>query len=488
MIRLGLTAIAIALICGCAQIKVPGIPLGHAKLDPNLTQYAGHFTGPAANHSNIAQSSPESTQEQKKALGIAPDTQIDTYLNVVLARLQTSLPGTPAAARVFATPSTEFGASSSQDGGIYIPYKTLDALESEDELAALLAHEYAHVLLQHHKTNWIDTASGLAYSAGNMFINRQLKTSTDKDLLGMVLANDAALNLSQIGLVPALTRDQENEADQLGADLMIRAHYSYIGNLNLLSRVKEWDAHNQAINEQRKTNYITLFAESENNVIAHTVDGQLDILENKIGMLIRETSMHHEKGEDRSTTLRAYIKQHYANADRPPLTAKPYVAVMKSTHAKDFFSGLDKAHASIAAIQQQLVPQALADAKDAEKSAAGATPFARHAMINAMALNGKSGDALTLLENFVGSGDALFADDMLLIGVLEKSSPEQALATAQRSYDRYSSSPELLPDLIMLNKQMKNQLAVVKFYGLCAGKALSGSNNALMKNCEKAKG
>jgi hypothetical protein len=488
MIRLGMLAIAIAMVGGCAQMKVPGIPLGQAKVDPNLTQYAGHFTGPTANQSNIAQSCPESIQEEKKALSIAPDTQIDAYLNAVLAHLQTSLPGTPAASRVFTTPNTEFGAKSTPDGGIYIPYKTLDSLESEDELAALIAHEYAHVLLQHHKTNWIDTASGLAYSAGNMFINRKFKTSTDKDLAGMVLANGAALNVSQIGLVPALTRDQENEADQLGTDLIIRANYSYIGNLNLLSRVNEWDALNQAINDQRKTNYISLFAESEKSVVAHAVDGQLDILENKIGMLIRQVSMHHEKGEDRSTTLRTYIKKHYSNADRPPLTVKSYVAVMKSPHAKDFFSGLDKAHASMAAIQQQRLPQALADAKAAEKSPAGATPFVRHALIHAMSLNGKPEDAFTQLQNFVGSGDALFADDMLLIGVLKKSSPELALSTAQRSYDRYSSSPELLPDLIMLNKQMKNQLAVAKFYGLCAGKALSSSNNALMENCEKAKG
>jgi hypothetical protein len=488
MIRLGIFAIAITTVCGCAQIKVPGLPLGKAKVDPDLTQYAAHFKGPATHRSSIAQSNPESTQLQKKALGVAQDNQIDTYLNAVLARLQTSLPGTPAAARVYATPNTEFTAVSFQDGGIYISYKMLDALESEDELAAVIAHEYSHVLLQHYNTNWIDTASSLAYSAGNIFINRQLKTKTDKDLLGMMLANNAALGVSQIGLMPALTRDQENEADQLGADLMVRANYSYIGAFNFLSRMHEWDARNQAVIEQRKTNYIDLFAKSEKNAITDAVDGQLDILENKIGKLIKETSLQHEQGEERSTTLRSYIKKHYANADRPPLATKPYVAALKSAHAKDFFAGIDKAHASLAALSQQQLPQALADAKAAEKSPAGATLFVRHALINAMALNGKPGDAFTQLESMVGSGDALFADDMLLLGVLKGSAPEQALASAQRSYDRYSSSPELLPDLILLNKQMKNKLAVVKFYGVCAGKALSSSNNVLLDNCNKAKG
>ncbi|KAB0490170.1 M48 family metallopeptidase [Pseudomonas vancouverensis] len=488
MIRLTTFAFAITAVCGCAQIKVPNLPLGQAKTDPNLTQYAAHFTGPAANRSNIATSSPDSTQLQKKALGIATDPQIDSYLNAVLARLQTSLPGAPAAARVYATPNTEFTAMSYQDGGIYISYKMLDALESEDELAAVIAHEYSHVLLQHYKTNWVDTASSLAYSAGNIFISRQVNTKTSKDLLGMVLANDAALGVSQIGLVPALTRDQENEADRLGIDLMIRANYSFVGSINFLSRMQEWDARNQAIIEQRKTNYIDLFAKSENNIIAQAVDGQLDILENKIGKLIKETSLHHESGEDRSTTLRSYLKQHYANADRPPLSTKPYADALKSAHAKNLFSGLDMAHASIAALQQQQLPQALLNAMAVEKSQAASSSFARHVMINALALNNKPAEAFTLLESTVANGDALFADDMLLLDVLKKSSPEKALASAQRSYDRYASSPELLPDLILLNKQMKNQFAVVKFYGVCAGKALSAANNVLLDNCNKAKG
>ena len=488
MIRASILAIAIATVCGCAQIKMPGMPLGGAKVDPNQTQYAANFTGPAAHRSNIAQSSPESIQLQKKALGIAVDSQIDNYLNAVLARIQKSVPGSPAAARVYATPNTEFTATSFQDGGIYISYKMLDSLESEDELAAVIAHEYAHVLLRHYKTNWIDTVSSSAYSAGNIYINRKLKTATSNDLMRMVAANNAALGISQIGLVPALSRDQENAADQLGADLIVRAHYSYIGELDFLSRMQEWDARNRAIIEKRKTNYIDLFAKSEKNVITDAVDGQLDILENKLAKLIHDTSVHHDQGEERSTTLRTYIKKHYANADRPPLTIKPYVAVLKSAHAKALFAGIDKVHASLAAMQEQQLPLALANAEAAVKGPAGSTPFARHAMISAMALNGKSRDAFTMLESMVASGDALFADDLLLIGVLKGSSPEKALASAQRSYDRYNSSPELLPELILLNKQMKNQLAVVKFYGVCAGKALSAADNALLDNCNKAKG
>ncbi|HCF7540541.1 TPA: M48 family metallopeptidase [Pseudomonas aeruginosa] len=488
MSRLGLLGLIALTFGGCAQIKMPAMPLAAPKVDPNISQYAAHFTGPAGNQSNIAPATPQSTQQQKRAQGIAPNPDIDKYLNEVLARLQKSLPGTPTAARVYATPNTEFGANSYQDGGIYISYKALGALESEDELAAVIAHEYSHVLLQHYQTNWIDSAANMAFSAGNLYINRQLKTATDTDLLRMMVTNNAALEVSQIGLVPALTRDQENEADQLGMDLLLRANYSFVGALDFLSRMQQWDALNEEIQQKRKTNYIDLFAPSENSVIAKAIDGQLDLLENKFAQLIHRTSLHHDNGEERSKTLRTYLKRHYAHADRPALRSAPYVQVMQSKNAKDFFAGLDLTHASVDALQQRDFPQALAAAQTAGTRTQGSVAFTDHALINALALNGKRKEALALLEQKVASGDALYADNMLMLAALKGSYPDKALTLAQRSYDSYDSPPELLPDLISLNKQQKNQMAVIKYYGVCASKALSTTNSKLLDNCNKAKG
>jgi predicted Zn-dependent protease len=491
MSRLGLLSLMALALGGCTQItmpSMPSMPLGTPKVDPNISQYSAHFTGPAGNQSNIASTTLQSIQQQKRAQGIAPNPDLDKYLNEILARLQKSLPGTPTAARVYATPNTEFGANSFQDGGIYISYKALGAIESEDELAAIIAHEYSHVLLQHYKTNWIDSAANIAFSAGNLYINRQVKTATDSDLLRMVVTNNAALEVSQIGLVPALTRDQENEADQLGTDLLIRANYSFVGALDFLSRMQQWDALNEEIQQKRKTNYIDLFAPSENSVIAKAIDGQIDLLEGKIAQLIRHTSQHHDNGEERSKTLRTYLKRHYANADRPALRSAPYTQVMQSRNTTEFFAGLDLTHASNQALQQRDFTQALAAAQTAETRTKGSVAFTHHALINALALSGKREDALALLEQKVASGDALYADNMLMLAALKGSHPDKALSLAQRSYDSYDSPPELLPELISLNKQQKNQVAVIKYYSVCASKAISTTNTKLMDNCNKAKG
>lgn len=494
MNRLGLLSLITLALSGCTQIHIPAMPdmptmpLAAPKVDPSITQYAAHFSGPAGNQSNIAQTTQQSLQLQKRAQGIAAHPEIDQYLNGVLARLQKSLPGTPPAARVYATPNTEFNATSFQDGGIYISYKALGALDSEDELASIIAHEYSHVLLQHYQTNWIDSAANLVYSAGNMYINSKVKTATDTDLLRMLVTNNAALEASQIGLVPALSRDQENEADQLGMDLMIRANYSFSGALSFLSRMEQWDALNADIQKRRKTNYIDLFAKSENSMIAKAIDGQIDVLEDKFAQLIRETSLHHDDGKERSKTLRTYLKRHYANADRPALREAPYTAAMKSKSAMAFFAGLDMAHSSGEALQQRKLPQALAAAQEAGESSVGSVAFTQHVLINGLAVNGKKKDALALLEQNVASGNALYADIMLMISALKGSYPDKALALAQQSYDSYDSPPDLLPELIELNKQQKNQVAVMKYYGVCASKALAGANSALLDSCSKAKG
>lgn len=487
MTRLKLLAFALAATCGCTQLKVPEIPLTGETIDPSLSQFDAHFKGPAAARNNIATQTSYSTQLQKKGLGVAPDEQINAYLNGVLGRLQETLPGTPAAARIHATPNTEFNATSYQDGGIYIPYKVLETLESEDELAALIGHEYAHILLQHHKTNWIDSVASLAYSAGTYYIASQGKTATQENLLGMLMANNAALGVSQIGLVPALTREQEEQADKLGSDLLVRAGYSLVGALNLMSRMESWEQRNRAILEQRKSNYIDLFSKQETSIVARVIDGQLDALETKIGQLMRKTAQHHQASEQRSQMLREYLKQHHADAERPELSEASLAAALKSDHAKQFFAGLDHAHRSTELLQQRDFKQAMTQATNLEQGPASRVPFARHALMNAMAMTNRKDDALAILEGDVGSGDALFVDNMLLLNVLKPSHPEQALALAQRSYDRYDDSPELLPELIQLNKQLKNEFAVMKFYGVCAGKALSAANNALLESCNKAK-
>lgn len=482
-------ALLMSLVGGCANVSVPQLPLMAPAHDPSLSLFDGRYTGPAA---GLAEVSPETTSSlflQHRALGVAPNSVIDGYVNEILAKLQKTLPGTPLASRVYVTPSVEFNAASFKDGGIYIPYRVLEALESEDELAALIAHEYAHVLLQHHQTNWMNSASSLLYSAGKIYIGqRGQKNVSDNELLRMLAINDLSLGASQIGLIPALTRDQEAVADRLGTDLMIRAGYSYVGAHKLLGRLRTWDEQNTARQEALRKDYFQLFSSSDKSMLAGLIDGQVDKLEDQATKLVRQWGRHHDSGDTRIEGLREYIRQHYADADRPMLRVAAYEKVIRSAQARQFFSGLDQAHASSQALMQQDRKAALASARQAERSAAASSPFARHVLINALTVNGQKKDALGRLETQVTAERALYSDNLLLINVLRNAEPQKALEIAQRSYDNYGEPAELLPDLIALNKQLNRSILVMKFYGICAGRALAATDNALLESCNKAKG
>lgn len=481
----GIAALSLAaVISGCASL--PPIPLSTSRDDAARTLFDNRFSGPASARSAIAPSSPYSMALQRQVLGVVNDAELDGYLNGILAVLQQQVPGTPAPARVYVTPDTGFTATSYEDGGIYLSYKVLQSLESEDEVAALIGHEYAHVLLDHYNTNWVNTAASLTYSAANMAINKKVGSASDNDLLRMALANEATLGVSQIGIMPALTREQESEADRLGLDLMLKAGYSFAGALQLMSRIQDWDARNEALAQQRKRNYINLFSANEKSSIARSIDGQIDKLEQQVSDFIRTTSRHHDQGQDRATLVRGYLKQHYRHAPRPELRSARYAQTVGSTRSRRLFDDVDSAHASSAALQANKSRDALSLAQRASGAPGSRVPFVRHTLINALAANGKGAEARTLLEQGVAQGDTLLVDNKLLLGVLEKQSPEKALALAQASYDAFGSTPELLPDLIGLNKKLKNSFAVVKFYGVCAGKAMGAANNALLESCSKA--
>lgn len=471
---------------GCAQMPKVHMPMSNSTIDSNLTLYDNHFKGSPAEKSLIAPTTPFSSTLQRQAIGVVPDQALDSYLNSVLARLQKGLPGEPVPARVYISPDTAFTATSYEDGGIYIPYKVLSTLQSEDELAALIGHEYSHVVLHHYSTNWVDTAANLTYSAANIAINKKVGKATDTNLLGMAVANEATLGVSQVGIMPALTRDQENDADRLGVDLLIKAGYSFTGDLDLLSRMQDWDARNEAIAQQRKINYINLFSESDKSFLAKAIDGKIDSFEQQIGDFIRNTSQHHEQGEGRAAELRVYLKQHYRSVDRPPVNTGAYARIMGTAHAASLFSGVDDAYLSSQALQTNKPREALSFAQKASRSAASQAPFVKHVLINALAANGKGLEAKELLERGISQGDTLFVDNKLMLDVLKRNSPEKALILAQQSYDQFGEFPEFYPDLISLNKKMKNPIAVMKFYGLCAGTSMSTSNNALLASCNKA--
>jgi len=112
-------------------------------------------------------------------------------------------------------------AFSAPGGNVYVTEGLLRTVDNQDELAAVLGHETAHLVLG-HVVKRLNTQKGI--SAVSQFIQRFVhsKGSQNTATAAGIVGNYGFLNLS---------RDQEYAADQEGAVLAAKAGYNPYGTL-----------------------------------------------------------------------------------------------------------------------------------------------------------------------------------------------------------------------------------------------------------------
>lgn len=111
-------------------------------------------------------------------------------------------------------------------GGHIVVYdEILQEMNSEDEFVALLCHEYSHVALKH-------TTRSLFRSLGTYMV-LSFVLSDINGIMGVLIEN--AHNVKSL----SYTRSLEEEADQNGLRLMIKAGVNPVGMVNLFKHLKE---------------------------------------------------------------------------------------------------------------------------------------------------------------------------------------------------------------------------------------------------------
>lgn len=167
--------------------------------------------------------------------GLVSNATLTTYLNGLLDRIKASVPGEAPSARVQVIPLPEVVAETTAAGNIYISIGWLKSVKCEDELIALLAHEYGHVFHHHHSSDKIGEIGSLARSA------YVLKSIAAKSTGG--IAGDVALGFWEGVAHPVWKRDQERQADAFALDASMALRQSYTDGMKaFLERVREWEA------------------------------------------------------------------------------------------------------------------------------------------------------------------------------------------------------------------------------------------------------
>ncbi|GAA3933262.1 M48 family metallopeptidase [Luteimonas lutimaris] len=457
-----------------------------AKL-PFLNRHADNsalLAGPPAGQ--VADATPgDGLLAQRRGYGVIVDATLERQLNDVLHDLQRVLPEAPAPAHVYAMPDTEFRAYSTADGAIFIAMGMLQSLQSRDELAALLGHEYAHILLHHHAKGKGETVSQKLYGVGSLYLGLRGGKSnkiTD-DLLRKSLFNELALESVQSAVMPAMGRKQEDEADRLAADLLVRAGYNPVAIVSFMDRMVEWEARNEESASARETRtaettrLVTMSDKSMSLNLDKKMDGLVGIVGDVAAGGLALLRRRHYPASKRAEAVRDYMSSQHGDADRPDERPIPWA---NDSEVQQLFAGVAAAHATAGALAGQDANEAKALAAKASASPAARSPYVRFITTEAQGRD-PEGRTLAALIQELDSPDSVFALHYLVLDTLTRSDPEKALAVLDHSRKALDDPPELLPYSVRLNKKAGHKEAANLYLVKCT----AYGDRGLAQACQK---
>lgn len=184
--------------------------------------------------------------------GIYPDEELNRYVNLVgrAVAFQVSRSDLPADMYQFAVlNSQDINAFAVPGGYILITLGSLKIIETEAELAGVLAHEIAHID-RGHLINDIKTAHGAEFLSQLT----SLLTNNDNSNLNKLLATSSDSGISTL-YQKGLSRSAEEEADHYAVKYLINTGYTAGSLVTFLDRLKDKYTRNDSVIQQLKATH-----------------------------------------------------------------------------------------------------------------------------------------------------------------------------------------------------------------------------------------
>jgi predicted Zn-dependent protease len=164
------------------------------------------------------QAGSEVAQQVEEQVGLYPAAFLTSYVDAVGRRLVASLDSSPYYFRFSIIDQGEPNAFAAPGGYIYVSRGLMALINTEDELAGILAHEIIHVTQRHHARQAQRTVlPGILTLPG-----RAIGKVVGQDIGNTI---NAPIEAAGGAYVASYGRDQESEADRLGMQLAARAGY-----------------------------------------------------------------------------------------------------------------------------------------------------------------------------------------------------------------------------------------------------------------------
>lgn len=184
--------------------------------------------------------------EINKKMPVLNDAQLDNYIDSVGARLAAHAPGPKYPYSFGVVNYKELNAFALPGGPIYVHRGTIAAARTESQLAGVMAHEVAHIA-QRHAAQQISKgvlADGLLGLLGSV-LNDGGKGEAAARIGASVVAQSVFMKFS---------RDDETEADRVGAEIMQRAGWDPNGLAEFMAILQQ--------EQQRSPNSVETFFSS----------------------------------------------------------------------------------------------------------------------------------------------------------------------------------------------------------------------------------
>jgi len=375
-------------------------------------------------------------EQQVRKSHIVEAPELTDYMQNIVTSLMANWGGTSVKTKVQIINSQNFAPYADTYGTISVPLGTLENVESEDEIALLLAHELSHILLRHHERNDVmnaqkDKVTMLAKSVilANMVKDTKLVKSSGDYKLQYNASKQGQSNISKAALYnylingfsdsvwnTAWQRSQEDEADLLAMDLATAAGYAPRASSHNLQRLNDFQGKQDSILSKFWDQKTTALKTSVQELDLSGVSQQLDSFINEgMGTLVSATTDYfqrsHMSPDRRDVNIREYVLREYQPQSRQRVNKKTWQQLRDKKQNQDIFRGYRYAFAASSAISSGNLDEAEKLALQATSTSVRNQPGIREVMYDLRMAQNQSNKAkqnLALVNNWTHASPDFF--------------------------------------------------------------------------------
>lgn len=400
-------------------------------------------------------------ENQANNNGLVSIPAMEGYLNQLYqkAKQLADVPEWPG--KVYVSSDTSINAHSSAAGNIYINIAVLQSAESEDEIFAVITHEFGHVYLNHQAAyrSKLMTGSGVFFGrAAIAFATRNLGGA------GWTMGDTLSIlgTITDGAIIPTWEREVEQQADRFGVTLSLKGGYSYpAGFKTFLERLALVErAYNQKLAAKKKVVADNKAAENQkaqqgnwdirtSYAMRSAGDEAAEKLIDKLGLNTDNEAKNHDDAEIREKTLTEEVRA-VLKGPRVRLHDAPWKEITKNKSVSEVFAHfnllpkvdeLAQAHRLTEAIK---LANVMASGTTATDGTADITLFNLLHEENRLSLDAQ----LAILLRNQNSLHRSWAAQVLAAKWMATKNPEQARLFIEKQFEYFEKAPRTVPDMI----------------------------------------